>query len=58
MQRLPVEKSMLLEHHEDFVETVPEEFYLLGKSKSCSVEALVSKNGRILSYQFHCEYLR
>ena len=56
LKRLPEGNNLLCEHHEDFVETVPEEFYHLAKSNSCKVEALVSKSGKILSFQFHPEY--
>ncbi len=48
---------MMPEHHQDYVETVPEEFDLLGYSQSCAVEAMIKKDGRILCFQFHPEYL-
>ena len=45
------------EHHNDYVEGVPEGFELLANSESCKVEAMIKKDGRILSFQFHPEYL-
>lgn len=50
-------KLMMPEHHNDFVEDVPEGFDLLGHSDSCAVESMVKQDGRILCFQFHPEYL-
>ena len=36
---------------------VPDKFYLLADSNSSECEALVSEDGRILSFQFHPEYM-
>lgn len=48
---------LLSQYNEDFVETVPAGFDLLAFSKGCKVEALLSHNRRILTTQFHSEYL-
>ena len=49
-------KNILLEHHEDYVETVSDDFYVLASSQSSQVECLVHKSGRMLSFQSHPEY--
>jgi GMP synthase (glutamine-hydrolysing) len=46
----------LTQLHEDFVENVPNGFDLIASSESCSVEATASKDGRVLTLQFHSEY--
>jgi GMP synthase (glutamine-hydrolysing) len=46
----------LTESHEDFVVNVPNGFDLIASSESCSVEATASKDGRVLTLQFHSEY--
>lgn len=49
-----MEKDFIMpEHHEDYVEDAPEGFDLIATSNSCFVEAMVKKDGRILSLQFH-----
>ena len=50
-------KLMMPEHHQDYVETVPQGFELLANSESCKVEAMISNCGKILCFQFHPEYL-
>lgn len=45
------------EHHSDHVDIVPTGFQLLASSTSCSVEALVSDDGRIYTSQFHPEVM-
>ena len=45
--------TLAVEHHSDFVEKAPIGFHVLGSSESCNVEAMISENGRILSFQLH-----
>ena len=46
----------MFEFHNDYVTKIPSNFLVLGKSSSCEVESMISKDGRCLTFQFHCEY--
>lgn len=45
------------EFHSDYVVTIPDNFTSIASSHSCSNEMFISNDKRILSFQFHPEYL-
>ena len=45
------------EFHSDEVVQIPKNFTLLASSPSCNVEGQISNDQRVLSFQFHPEYL-
>jgi GMP synthase-like glutamine amidotransferase len=46
----------LSEYHKDFVVDVPNTFDILAQSQTCTIESLISKDMKYLSFQFHPEY--
>lgn len=50
-------KLKIYEFHSDYVVDVPQGFSCIGDSSSCSTEMLVSEDKRMLTFQFHPEYL-
>ena len=46
----------LNEYHNDFLGTIPENFIPLATSDTCEVEAMISKDTRMLCFQFHPEF--
>ena len=47
---------MISQFHIDEVDSIPHNFTIIGSSKTCRNECMVSSDKRILSFQFHMEY--
>ena len=50
-------KLKMYEFHSDYVVSVPEGFASIGGSETCENEMIVSTDKRIITFQFHPEYL-